>query len=151
MTSATQEYPEKSISERLNEILGQLSKDQLRFVVALQEYPSKREAAEAIGLKPDTVYRWSGQVEEAARLMAKERLEGAKAIRQRALVKAIMVKIAGLDSNDEQVRQKAATEIIEWELGKALQKQDLTSGGEKIQQPITVIEVVKDYGDKRGE
>lgn len=28
---------------------------------------------------------------------------------------------------------------------------DLTSGGEKIQQPITVIEVVKDYGDKRGE
>jgi len=112
--------------------LCRLSKDQIRFVVALQEYPSKREAAEAIGLKPDTVYRWNGEVEEAARLMAQERLEMAKALRRNSLIKAIMVKLSALDSNDEGVRQKAATEFIEWEMGKAGQKVDLNNGGEVI-------------------
>ena len=122
----------KSTSERLDEIIGKLSKDQLRFIVALQDYPSKKEAAEAIGLKPNTVYNWNGDIDEAIQLMAQERLEGAKAIRKNALIKAIMVKIAGLDSGDEALRQKVATEIIEWELGKALQRQDVTSQGEQI-------------------
>jgi hypothetical protein len=123
---------EKSISERIDEIVARLSKDQLRFVVALQEYPNKKDAAEAIGLKPDTVYRWNGQVEEAARLIALERLEAAKAIRRNALIKAVMVKIAGLDSEDDALRQKTATEIIDWEMGKAGQSVDVTSGGEKL-------------------
>lgn len=126
---ATQENTEKSISERIDAILAKLSKDQVRFVVALQEFPSKKDAAEAIGLKPDTVYRWNGEIEEAARLMAQERLEAAHALRRRALAKAIMVKLAGLDSQDEGVRQKAATEIIEWEMGKAAQRSEVTGAG----------------------
>lgn len=130
--SAAQEIQQKSISERIDEILDKLSKDQIRFVVALQEYPSKKDAAEAIGLRPDTVYRWNGEIEEAARLVAQERLEAAKALRRRALQKAILVKIAGLDDPDSRIRQSVASEIIEWELGKALQRQDVTSGGESI-------------------
>lgn len=121
------------LATRIDAIIQTLTKDQLRFVVALQEYPTKRQAAEAIGVKPDTAYSWNGRIEEAARLIAMERLEAAKAIRRNALVKAIAVKIAGLDSKSERVRQQTATEIIEWELGKAQQSMDLTTGGDPIQ------------------
>jgi hypothetical protein len=138
-----QQNPQKSISERIDEILGKLSKDQVRFVVALQEYPTKKEAAHAIGLQADTVYRWNGEIEEVARLMAHERLEAAKVLRKNALIKAIMVKIAGLDSGDEALRQKVATEIIEWELGKALQKQELAGpDGDRL-----IIQYVNDWRD----
>jgi hypothetical protein len=133
--------PEKSISERLSVILAKLSKDQLRFVVALQDYPSKKDAAEAIGLKPDTVYRWNGEIDEAVKLMALQNTASAQAIRQRHLVKAMMVKVAGLDSLDESVRQKSATEIIEWEMGKALQKADVTSAGD-------ALKIVVEYADR---
>jgi len=112
---------EKSISERLSEVLPQLTKDQLRFVVALQEYPTKKEAAEAIGLKPDTAYRWNGIVEEAAGLMALESVESARIMNRKAVPKAMAVKIAALDSDNEVIRQKAATELIEWMTGKASQ------------------------------
>lgn len=141
--SEIQENPQKSISEQIDAILSRLSKDQIRFIVALQEYPSKREAAEAIGLKPDTVYRWNGEIEEAARLMAQERLEAAKALRRNALIKAIMVKLSALDSDDESVRQKAATEVIEWEMGKAGQSLDVTSGGK----PLIVVNWDDSPGD----
>ena len=117
---------------RLKEILAQLTKDQLRFVVALQEYPSKDAAAKAIGVKPSTVYEWPDIIDEAAKLMAIDALESARELRRRNLIKAMGVKAAGLDSKDEKVRQAAASEIIEWELGKAGGKIDLTSGGERI-------------------
>jgi len=124
--SETQKNGEKSISERLDEILAKLSKDQIRFVVALQDYPTKKDAAQSIGIQPNTVYGWNGEIDEAVQLMAQERLEAAQALRRHALMKAIAVKIAGLDSDNELVRQKAATEIIEWELGKANQPLDIS-------------------------
>ena len=136
----TQEKQQKSTSERLSELIGQLSKDQLRYIVALQEYPTKKEAAEAISMKPNTIYKWPAIVEEAAYLMAVEATDSALAIRRKNLVKAMAVKVAGLDSDDEQVRQKSATEIIEGELGKAAQKTDVTSDGKVIRVTIGVDE-----------
>lgn len=125
-----QENQEKS---KLQTILAQLTKDQLRFVVALQEHKSKDAAAKALKFKPDTVYHWDVElIEEASRLMALDTAEYALELRRQALAKAMMVKTAGLDSRNEQVRQKAATEIIEWGLGKAAQSVDLTSNGETI-------------------
>ena len=121
-----QENAEKSISEQLSDILSRLTKDQLRFVVAVQEYNSKKDAAEAIGIKPDTVYRWNGDIDRAVQLMAMDLTETATQIRKRNLVKAMMIKVAGLDSDDELLRQKVATEIIEGELGKPSQRNELT-------------------------
>jgi hypothetical protein len=123
---------EKSISEQLSATLKLLSVDQVRYVVARMDYPTKGEAAQAIGLKPDTVYRWNGNVERAVELMALDTAESAKAIRVRNLLKAMAIKVKGLDSDDEKVRQNVATELIEWELGKAMQKTDLTSNGETL-------------------
>lgn len=107
---------------RLREILAQLTKNQVRLVVALQEYPSTDEAAKAIRLSPKTVYNWNPEarqlIEEAAQIMSANVLEAALEIRRHNLVKAMAVKSAGLDSPNEVIRQKAASEIIEWELGK---------------------------------
>lgn len=121
--------PEKSISERLSEVLAQLTPNQLRFVVAMKECSTKKEAAKAIDLEPNTVYGWPKIVDDAVRLVALSEEEAARAIRKRSLVKAIMVKVSGLDSDDEGTRQKTATEIIEWELGKASQPVTGKDGG----------------------
>lgn len=129
---------------KLTEILKVLTKDQLRFIVALQEHPSKDAAAKAIGVKPATVYDWPPEVDEAARLMALDALESAIELRRRNLIKAMGVKAAGLDSKNEAIRQKVATEIIEWEAGKAGQPIDLTSKGNQVNS-VQVIEVVKTY------
>ena len=117
---------------KLGQILPQLTKEQLRFIVALQEYPSKDAAAKAIKVKPSTVYAWPDIVDEAARLLALDAVESALELRRRNLVKAMGVKAAGLDSKNEPLRQKTASEIIEWELGKAAQAVDMTSGGKAV-------------------
>lgn len=114
----------------------------------MQEYPTTDEAAKAIRLSPKTVYNWKPEVrlliEEAAQIMSANVLEAALEIRRHNLVKAMAVKSAGLDSGNEVVRQKAASEIIEWELGKA--DQPLTGkDGEPLIPTVTTIEIVKTY------
>lgn len=118
---------------KLQTILAQLTKDQLRLVVALQEHPSKDAAAKAINVPVKTVYNWpSDLIDEAARLMALDAVQAALDLRRRNLIKAVGVKAAGLDSRNERIRQNAASEIMEWELGKASQPLDHTTKGEKI-------------------
>lgn len=117
---------------RFSEIFGKLSKDQLRFVVAMQECRSKKEAAKKLKINIGTIYNWPAVVDEAINLLALDITEAARQMRKSALAKAVAVKIAGLDSDDEGIRQKAATEIIEAELGKPAQSVDITSKGESI-------------------
>ncbi len=113
---------ENQEKQKLQTILAQLTKDQLRFIVALQEHHTKDAAAKAIGVKVATVYNWPAElIDEAARLMALDAVRSALELRRRNLIKAMGVKAAGLDSKNESIRQKVATEIIEWENGKAEQ------------------------------
>lgn len=131
-------------------ILARLTKDQLRFIVALQEHPAKNAAAKAIGVKVDTVYNWDNElIDEAARLMALDVAQSALELRKRNLIKAMGVKAAGLDSKNEVVRQKVATEIIEGELGKAKEHLDLSNTDGTLKPP-QIIEVVRTY-IKEGE
>ena len=122
----TQQNAEKSISDQLTDVLANLTTDQIRFVVARQQYSTDKEAAKAIGIRPDTVYHWPDDVKRAVELMAYDGVITALEIRRRNLAKAMLVKAAGLDSNDERLRQGVATEFIEWELGKATQKSEVT-------------------------
>ena len=55
--------------------MAQLSYDQLRFLAAMAECSTKAEAADAIGVKRDTVYHWPDIVDDALRLMATDRVE----------------------------------------------------------------------------
>ena len=135
---------EKSSSDALAQVVARLSTDQIRFVVARQEFSTDKEAAEAIGVKPDTVYQWKHKghpIDEAVRLMAMDGIIVASELRRRNLAKAMAVKVAGLDSSEERTRQSVSTEIIEWEMGKATQRQEVSGpdGG------TLVIEYVNDW------
>ena len=114
------------------EVFSKLTKDQLRFVVALQEYQSKKEAAEFLKIPVKTTYNWGSIIDDAVKLLELDILESSRQMRKSALAKAVAVKLAGLDSSDEKVRQSAATEIIEAELGKAKWPIDLTGRVEVI-------------------
>jgi hypothetical protein len=122
-----QEGTKKSTSEQLTAVLEQLSPEQVRFVIARQDCTTDKEAAESIGVKPNTVYKWPDVVGEAVKLMALDGLVMAKHIRKRNLAKAMQVKVDGLDSGDERLKQGVATEIIEWEMGKAEQPLNVTT------------------------
>jgi len=118
---------EISTNNHISDTLRQLSKDQIRFVVALQEYPTKKEAAESIGINPAVTYRWPKLVDEVAQMLALETLMAAKEMRKNALIKAMQVKIDGLECDDERIKQNVATEIIEAELGKAAQSLEVNT------------------------
>jgi len=118
------------IREKLhtNDLFSQLTDNQWRFVTAMVENPAftKKAAAEHIGFKPDTVYRWPAYVDDAIVQARHDVHAAALASRRQSLLKAIAVKRALLDSEDETIRSKAASEIIEWELGKATQRNEHT-------------------------
>jgi len=131
---------EKSTSEQLQEALGRLTSDQIRFVVARQEFPTDMEAAQSIGMKANTVYKWRHggvPIDDAIRLMAADGVVVAMELRRRNLAKAMAVKVAGLDSSKEQMRQAVASEIIEWEMGKARQK--VEHSGDEGAAPIRIL------------
>lgn len=138
--SESQENPENSTSEQLSAILASLTVDQIKYVIARQDTATDKEAAEAVGVKPNTVYKWPPEVDAAVRLLAVSSVEGARALMQRSLLKAVQMKIGALDSDSESVQQKAATEIIEWIMGRAAQPVT-GKDGESI--PIQIIEVFK--------
>jgi len=119
-----QSQPNATDNDRLTEILKLLTTTQIRFVIARTESKTDKEAAETIGISPATAKGWNDDntkalIDEAVRLMIFDGLKTAKELRRRNLAKAMAVKVSGLDSDDEQMRQKVSTEIIEWEMGKA--------------------------------
>lgn len=133
-------------SEVLAALIDQLTTDQMRFVVARQEYSSDKDAAEAIRVSPRTVKGWKADgapIDDAVRLMAADGLVMAGKLRRRALARAMAIKVAGLNSDDERLRQSVATEIIEWEMGKPTQKQEV-SGPEG--NPL-IVQYVNDWRD----
>jgi len=128
-----QEVTENCISEELSAILSRLTTDQIRFVVARQDCSTDKEAAEGLDLTLSTVYHWPKDVKLAVNRMAQDGLVAATYIRRKNLAKAMLVKASGLDSNDERIRQGVASEIIEWEMGKATQRQEVTGAeGEPV-------------------
>ncbi len=117
----------------------QLTPDQIRFVVARQEYTTDKDAAVSLDILPYQVSRWKAKgapINEAVQLMALDGLTAALYIRSHALAKAMSVKASGLNSDSEMIRQKASTEIIEWEMGKAMQRAEHTG---KDGEPIKII------------
>jgi hypothetical protein len=118
-----QNQPNQDI-DRLKETLSGLSMTQIRFVIARLETKTDKEAAEVIQISPATVKSWNSdgsktKIDQAVDLMRVDGMITALEIRRRNLAKAMAVKVSGLDSDNEKIKQDAATEIIEWELGKA--------------------------------
>ena len=143
--ATTEKREEKASSDELDAVLDQLTSDQIRFVVARQEHSTDKDAAVSLGLRPNLVYRWKHAgipIDRAVQLMAVDGLRTALRVRGRNLAKAMLVKVAGLDSNSERMRQGVATEIIEWEMGKATQPQRHEGTGEG---GAIVVQYVNDW------
>ena len=120
------------------ELLDQLTVDQIRFIVARQGVRTHKEAAESLDMPADRVYQWIHKgvpINETVKAMALDGLVVAAHVRRKHLAKAMLVKVAGLESEDEKIRQSCASEIIDWEMGRATQKQELTG---KDGQDLTV-------------
>ena len=120
-------------TEELEAVCNQLTTDQIRFVVARQDHNSDKATAKFLGISPNTVKDWKykgAPIDKAVQMMALDGLIVAASIRRRNLAKAMLVKIAGLDDDDDRLRQSVATEIIEWEMGKAQQSTKLEGSGD---------------------
>lgn len=146
MTENHKETLENSISEQLSNLMSNFTHNQVRFVVAMLENTSKKDAATAIGIQPDTVYRWPPEVDEAVELIRQNVLLGAKEMISKNVAKAALVKVAGLDDDDPRVRQAAATEILDRMMGKPTQKAEV-SGADGGVIAISIIEPVRPDGE----
>ena len=139
----------KSISEdvdRLAEIIGGLTTNQIRFIVARYGTGTDKGAAESIQISPSTVSNWKYDgvpIDEAVCLMSLDGIVVAKEILRRNLAKAAAVKVAGLDSNDERIRQGTSSEILDRELGRAVQPTQIT-GAEGRELTIVIRERQRD-------
>lgn len=122
-------------------IWNELNPLQRRFVVAMQQYPTMKDASEAIGISPNTAYNWPSTVKDAAEFMSNNIALATMGIVQANATKAAMIKAAGLDSSNEKIRQDSATEVLDRVLGKATQRNEVTG---KDGEPLRVKFI--DYG-----
>ena len=126
MTESSQ-TTEKSISDTdFRQMWQELTHNQQRFAIAMLDAPTKKEAAVSIQILPDTAYRWNGVIDDVIAFMRTQAKEAAIGILADKATKAAMVKVAGLDSDDEIRRQDAATEVLDRVLGRATQRQEHT-------------------------
>ena len=121
-------------TNRLDEILATLEPIQLQYLSVRPFVRYDKEAADIIGVNNATVSKWKNKadVDEAVRLMALDGVHVAMEILRRSTPKAAQELASELDHKNVSVRHKAATEILDRNMGKAIQKQDITSGGGPI-------------------
>jgi hypothetical protein len=103
--------------------------DQLRFVTARFNCSTDKDAAREIGVSPDTVTYWKRSgvpIDDAVKLLAFDGVIMAREILRRSVAEAAAIKRAGLHSKTEKIRQDASTEILDRELGKPTQRQEIT-------------------------
>ena len=117
---------------------------QLDWVARRIDSRSDREASRLLGIDKDTPGRWKADGVPLDDIIAAAKQDGVILVSRRIradLNWAYDVKRSGLHSKSEQVRQGAATEILDRGLGKATQRQEVSGpdGG------TLVIEYVNDW------
>ena len=133
---------EKSTSEQFKALWIQLNHNQQRFAIAMIGSATKKEAAESVGIKPNTTYGWNGIVDEVVSIMRTYSADTALAILENEVPKAAMIKALGLDSDNERIRQDSASEILDRNLGKPTQRQELTGAdGGPLKAEVTTEEI----------
>lgn len=106
-----------------------LTTTQRRFVVAMQQHPTKKDAAEAIGIAASTAYNWNGEVDAAVDFIRNRTAEATLGILVSQSASAAMVVGKLLTSNDEAIKLRAAQDILDRNLGKATQRQEIDHSG----------------------
>jgi hypothetical protein len=107
----------------------ELQPEQIRYVLKRVETRSDREAYQAERIPPSTFYGWDREKLEniVKELIANPKLAAIEVLKA-GVQKAATIKVSGLDSRNERVRQDAATEILDRVVGKPTQP--VTQSGE---------------------
>ena len=93
---------------------------------------SKKDAALSVNIEPNTVYSWNGSIDDVIEYMRNHAALAALGIIQANVTKAAMIKAAGLDSDNEKIRQDSASELLDRQLGKATQRQEIAHEGSVV-------------------
>lgn len=103
--------------------------NQRKFVTKRLSSPTDTAAAQEIGITLDAVSHWRNRadVNRAVSMLVDRARDGAVDLLAAAVVEAATVKIDGLQAGKDEVKQAAATEILDRVLGKAVQRVAPTS------------------------
>lgn len=122
----------ETLETEIRRLLSNMSPQQVTYAVALIYTKDHKDALLSCGISEETYKSWPENIqqdcEEIANIVVFDTLVLSRRLLREAVLQAVLVKMAGLSSPDEEIRQKAATDIIEWELGKAGTKNAQTKG-----------------------
>ena len=127
--------------------------EQWRFITARLGTTTDKAAAEEIGINDKTPSKWDNkeQVNEAIKLLQRRAADGAVDAISQATLRAAMTVVRLLDSEDEGVRLRAAQDLLDRQLGKPKQRQEVTGadgGPVRIETPVVYIPANgRDEGD----
>lgn len=120
-----------------------LTELQWRFVAARLQTKTDRQAAAEVGIDPATVSRWPNRraIKELILLLRQDAAAGAVALLEQRSLNAAMTIVASMDSPDPAVRLRAAQDVLDRTLGKALQRSEMSGA-------ISVREETDDLSDE---
>jgi len=101
----------------------------MRFVAKRVWTDTDAEAAREMGISASTVKNWKqdgAPLDATVRLMKEDGVIVAAEMLRRALVDAVTVKVEGLMERNPGIRQSVATEIIERNLGRPVQRNEVS-------------------------
>lgn len=124
MTGCAVSVSESAEKCSVEELLADATPEQRKWVMARLLTTTDREAAEKVGLHRNTPGRWPNkdELDRAILLMLEEPMEQARRMLEAALVEATQVKIDGLKSRKEELRQEVASEILDRVKGAVAQR-----------------------------
>ena len=112
---------------RLDKVFESLDERETAYVLARSECVSNSEALRKCGFSQGWLSKRDIEdLNSRADSLRKDKAIRASMLLADAVEEAARVKVAGLKSRDDRVKQAVATEIIDRELGKVLQRTELT-------------------------
>jgi hypothetical protein len=142
----------RELRRRIGELISVFSYEQLIYVMEVIFVKSKEKAMENTGISASMVRKWGEKIDYAIRLLNYDRLISAQEIERGILLKAIQVKMQGLESKNEWIRQRTSTEVREWILGKPSVKKEVNFRGKlEIENVDNVLQEVYGKGVEEGE
>jgi hypothetical protein len=120
---------ERTENSQLADILRTLSPEQLDYVRERINHKTDSETARVLKMRRQTISEWGEEVQTAVNLIKQDGIILAKERMRRAINDAVDVKLKGLESRNEYIRQSTSSEIIERNLGKAAQPLTGADGG----------------------
>lgn len=114
-------------ASNINQLLENATPEQVKWVLARLVKKTDAEAAKEIGMHPSTVCRWPNKadLDKAVMLYLRQPIDAALNILREAAVDAAVLKVEGLKSKKETIRQSVATEILDRNIGKPKQTQEV--------------------------